>query len=158
MSTINNAGWRRGLRIVSAGLASNESLERTAFILDKVTFFWRLFLTAAICSDQLSCPGDWGRHWWGYQLTQWLGFQVKLIWTLALLTTLQRFATKTSDNIGFYPPWVSMKGMTCFRHAVMASYPAELTTDIPEHSFLDSGKIQSAEDFITMRCCRKFPL
>ena len=34
-----------------------------------------------------------------------------------------------------------MKGK-CFRHAVMASYPRELTTDIPEHSFLDSGEIQ----------------
>ena len=52
-------------------------------------------------------------------------------------------------EIGFYSPkrrhWLLMKGMKCSRHAVMASYPAELTTDIPEHSFLDSGKIQSAE-------------
>ena len=31
-----NLNLRRGLRIVSAGLASNESLERTAFILEKV--------------------------------------------------------------------------------------------------------------------------
>ena len=52
-------------------------------------------------------------------------------------------------EIGFYSPkkrhLFLMKGMKCSRHAVMASYPAELTTDIPEHSFLDSGKIQSAE-------------
>jgi len=67
----------RGLRIVSAGLASNESLERTAFILDKVT--------EGVTDEVMTSLNAWD-----------------------------------------------------FRHAVMASYPAELTTDIPEHSFLDS--------------------
>merc|ERR1712180_296616 len=68
---------RRGLKIVSAGLASNESLERTAFILDKVT--------DGVTDEVINSLNSWN-----------------------------------------------------FRHAVMASYPAELTTDIPEHSFLDS--------------------
>jgi len=67
----------RGLRIVSAGLTSNESLERTAFILDKVT--------EGVTDEVINSLNAWD-----------------------------------------------------FRHAVMASYPAELTTDIPEHSFLDS--------------------
>ena len=39
---VNNPD-RRGLRIVSASLASNESLERTAFILDKVMFKLEVF-------------------------------------------------------------------------------------------------------------------
>jgi len=62
---------------VSAGLASNESLERTALILDKVT--------EGVTDEVINSLNAWD-----------------------------------------------------FRHAVMASYPAELTTDIPEHSFLDS--------------------
>jgi hypothetical protein len=34
-----------------------------------------------------------------------------------------------------------MASMTArgFRHAVMAAYPAELTTHLPEHAFLDPG-------------------
>ena len=71
--------------------------------------------------------------------------------------------TASHNEIGFFLPEILMKElkcsrhavmacyhiiypseikvlMKCFRHAVMASYPAELTTDIPEHSFLDSGK------------------
>ena len=39
---VNNPD-RRGLRIVSAGLASNESLERTALILDKVMLELEVF-------------------------------------------------------------------------------------------------------------------
>ena len=39
---VDNLDLRRGLRIVSAGLASNDSLERSAFILEKV-IWWKSY-------------------------------------------------------------------------------------------------------------------
>ena len=59
--------------------------------------------------------------------------------TLASDSALERTAVIISHVMDSVDPRVSqsMKDKN-FRHAVMAAYPRELTTDIPEHSFLDS--------------------
>ena len=57
--------------------------------------------------------------------------------TLATDSALERTAYLLDHVTEFVDPRVFVKMIkNQFRHAVMAAYPAELTTDIPEHSFL----------------------
>ena len=59
--------------------------------------------------------------------------------TLAMDIALERTANLLDHVTEFVDPRVFFKmNENQFRHAVMAAYPAELTTDIPEHSFLSS--------------------
>ena len=58
---------------------------------------------------------------------------------LATAQALERTAFIISHVMESVDPQVSQSMNDYnFRHAVMAAYPAELTTNIPEHAFLDS--------------------
>ena len=59
---------------------------------------------------------------------------------LASNNALERTAFILDHVTEFVDPRVFVKmNENQFRHAVMAAYPTEKTTNIPEHAFLDSG-------------------
>ena len=60
--------------------------------------------------------------------------------SLASNNALERTAYLLDHVTEFVDPRVFVKmNENQFRHAVMAAYPTEKTTNIPEHAFLDSG-------------------